>query len=76
MKKFLILFCLIPNISFAQQQQSTAAIDRISFSLGQCIKSAEEKVDQLNQVNLQLVQAQAEIKRLKEKYETDNKDSK
>lgn len=75
MKKFLILFCLVPNISFAQQQ-STAAIDRISFSLGQCIKSAEEKVDQLNQVNLQLAQAQAEIKRLKEKYETDNKDSK
>lgn len=75
MKKLILIFIVIPTFAFAQQPQSLA-IDRISFSLGQCIKSAEEITDKLNTTQIQLVQAQAEIKRLKEKYEPNNNEKK
>lgn len=55
----------------ALAQQSTA-IDRISVSLGQCVKQAEQSIDQISDLQKQLAAAQARVKELEAKAAPSN----
>lgn len=62
MKRLAALLLLAASPAFAQQQPT--AIDRVSGSLGQCISAAEQKVDQIAELQKQLAAAQARVKEL------------
>jgi septal ring factor EnvC (AmiA/AmiB activator) len=62
MKKLALFLALLPFAALAQQQPS--AIDRVAGSLGQCISTAEQKVDQVAELQKQLAAAQARVKEL------------
>lgn len=69
----IVISVLLHNNAFAQTQTQSTALDRITFTLSQCIKSGEENIDKLSNMQMQLTQQQAEIKRLKDKYEPSDK---
>lgn len=64
MKRLTVLALLLASPAFAQQ---STAIDRISGSLGQCVKQAEQSLDQINDLQKQLAAAQARVKELEAK---------
>lgn len=63
--KYLSLAILLLSTSTAFAQQ--AAIDRISNTLGQCISTAEQKIDQIAELQKQLAAANARLKELESK---------
>lgn len=65
--KFCVIF-LISTPAFAQQK-TTSAIDRIAFSLGQCVSQAEQKTDELEALKVQLSALQNKLKELEDKKE-------
>lgn len=62
----LLLFSIAPATA---QQQSSSAIDRIAGSLAQCVVAAEQKVDQIVDLQKQLGDTRARIKELETKQE-------
>lgn len=67
MKLGIIVLVIIVSTAAVAQQQPPTAIDRITYALSQCIKASEEAVDRNNQLQLKIIQMEAEIKKLKEK---------
>jgi hypothetical protein len=66
MKKIVVVLAiLIPSSAFAQQRST--ALDRVSVSLGQCIGSVEQRLDEIADLRKQLAVAQETIKALQEK---------
>jgi hypothetical protein len=65
-KKLALILALVASPAFAQQQQPTA-LDRVSISLGQCVGSVEQRVDEIAVLRKQLAEAQARIKELEPK---------
>ena len=76
MKKLLIVILFVPTIAFAQQQQVSPVATRIATQIGILHIQIEETKELLSNTQLQLTQAQAEIKRLKEKYEPSSTEEK
>lgn len=71
LRPFIIATASLLLASPALAQQSTA-IDRISVSLGQCVKQAEQSIDQISDLQKQLAAAQARVKELEAKAAPSN----
>lgn len=61
MKYLVLALVLVASPALAQQ---ATAIDRISGSLGQCVSLAEQRIDQITELQKQLAAAQARVKEL------------
>lgn len=61
MKYLVLALVLVATPALAQQ---ATAIDRISGSLGQCVSLAEQRIDQIAELQKQLAAAQARVKEL------------
>lgn len=61
MKYLVLALVLVAPPALAQQ---ATAIDRISGSLGQCVSLAEQRIDQIAELQKQLAAAQARVKEL------------
>jgi hypothetical protein len=65
---FALALLLLTSPAFAQ----STAIDRISGSLGQCVKQAEQGIDQIGELQKQLAAANARVKELEAKAPSSN----